>query len=515
MNSTGSVAADAGSHDPRNGAVSSAADAIVLRSVDEQTGGQTGESPLTRRQASAVIGTGVLGVAGGLAAIDLAARSAMAQPAGTPAANPATTPGTTPATPRPPSPLDKLMQQGQIRSRDVRFMVEVFAASERSPHSDEIIVSGSFRIDQAAILVPMVESSGSSMAFVDEATSSLRAFDRDHPFEFSLLDPMMTSFAPVGPMAPGQTPPPAFEPTWGEGGVRYGRWEVQNAGARSLRLTLNYTVESWETRFDQQAAGAIEWPNSPWPAGLRACLGGQAGINPRDPALVALLNELTGGREPTSIKPLDLAKFLCAELVNRFQISGNGLRFDRGGQGRPGGVAFEGYEEFRLEDITRNFRGPPHTLSATLCSLYRAAGLPARIVLASDATGTFDGPDNPLLRSRRGGMVSWVEFCLFDPDAGRELWVPVDPVQLRSTSSRAPDWRRPWRNFLGSHNKLGDAIPLSFHFMPPFGGAIGYGSYGLWGWITSPRANNGLQRLTITSVTTPRRSGDRRRDRNR
>jgi len=480
--------------------------------VELSPNSEQSNSGITRRRANAAIGTGVLGVAGGLAAMDLVARSALAQPAGTPPASP----GTVPATPRPTSPLDKLMERGQIRSRDVRFMVEVFAARERSSIAEEIIISGSFNIDQAAILVPMVESSGSSEAYVDEATSQLRAFDRDHPFEFSLMDPLMTSFTPHPPLAPGQTPPPVYEPTWGEGGVRYGRWEVQNAGARSLRLTLNYSVSSWETQFDQQAAAAIDWPKQPWPTGLRACLGAQAGINPREPRIVALLNELTGGREPTSIKPVELAKYLCAELINRFQVSGSGLRFDRGGQGRPGGIAFEGYELFNLDEVMRDFRGPPHALSAALCSLYRAAGLPARIVLATDATGTFDGPDNPLLRSRRGGMVSWVEFCLFDPDAGRELWVPVDPVQLRSTSSRAPDWRRPWRNYLGSHNKLGDAIPLAFHFVPPFGGAISYSAFGMWGWITSPRnANNGLQRLLITSVTTPRRPGDRRQPRRR
>lgn len=301
-----------------------------------------------------------------------------------------------------------------------------------------------------------------------------------------------------------------------QGGGRFARWDLvapdgSEAIGNSLRVEFKVPMRAWRTEFNEQAARQVGWPSDGWPAEAQSTFEMIPFVDAepdgreynKDP-LRELLNEWTNGRDPKSIPPVDFAKWIAGQVVEHVQPSGSGLNFNRLG-------ALEGIAVQPPPYTIETGRGSPFDMASLLCALYREAGLPARLVVGYDA-GRQRGRDNFLTRRTGPPPIRvWVEFALYDEDAGTLTWIPVDVVAMRARSSRLPRnfMERPQRYF-GTHPDLDGILPFALHYFPPTT-VRAYGSPGFWGWLVTPQAPDLVnQSLDFSGSSTPIRGGDRR-----
>lgn len=359
--------------------------------------------------------------------------------------------------------------------------------------------------DSAMVVFPLVPRTGSSEAVVETVRSETGPIEAPVARGFVELNDRVVADTPVLISAHPDGRP-----------LHAGTWRVQwpvlpEHGpyvGRDLELRVELPVLSFNTTFDEQAARKVVWPKTPWPAEVASVFEPYAFVDHDLSAdydtsmLDAQLAAWTEGKDPKSIKPTVLAKWLCGQVVNHVaQVSGNGYSHDTR-TGVINGFVFQAPGETLA---TR--RGSPVDLATLLCAVYRRAGLPARLVIGYDERGDggktyLDGGQNdPELRV-------WVEFALFDDVDNTLGWVPVDIAEIRSSSSRLPDnfMDRPLKYF-GTHDQLEDVVPLAFHFHPPTSVAS-HGAPGLWGWRPSPALPRGAtQFLRFDLNRTPNRGG--------
>lgn len=348
-----------------------------------------------------------------------------------------------------------------------------------------------FEFDQLTVVFPVLPQTASSVPEEKSTTGVLRVADREVTREIRMLEGY-----------------PA--------GVRLASMTALNGKARQVDFEIETRMTSFRTILDEEAASKVQWPKGPWPGAAASTFQRQIyldfGPDPENPGkfvdydpkpLADAVARWTGGNDPKSIAPLVLAKFLAGKVMEEVQISGDGLTYTRTSQ-------LEGVKLQSIEETLRLRRGSEFDMVNLLCATYRYVGLPARTVIAYARTSR----SQDVFRDRsRQKLRAWVEFGLYDENySAREAtfnWVPVDVVQLRKMTSRAPDLNREWRYF-GTVNDLDDATPFAFQFHPPTT-VRSYGSPGFWGWMMSPKdAAVDYQSLLFQSNVTPRRGGDRR-----
>lgn len=295
--------------------------------------------------------------------------------------------------------------------------------------------------------------------------------------------------------------------------AQYGRWDfvAPNNGqirANQAELRLAFDVTSYDTVYDDAAAEQVEWPDQ-WPEPAASAfepmpfIDFEPGKGEYDKEPVRkLLNRWTSGRDPKALKPAVLAKFLAGQVVEYVQPSGTGLVFDRTG-------AIEGVAITPPPVVASRRRGSPVDMAVLLLSVYREAGLPARLVFGLDADKQKGKRDGEFLE-RGGGppeLRVWVEFALIDPQTRGVAWIPVDPVAMRSRSSRMPRdyWTKPLP-FFGTNDELDGVVPFSFHAFPPTT-VRSYGTSGMpgfWGWFVTPESpERAWQTLNLNVDTKP------------
>jgi hypothetical protein len=282
-------------------------------------------------------------------------------------------------------------------------------------------------------------------------------------------------------------------------GTRLARWEMVKREGRELDLKLDIPMTCWETVFDEKLAEQAIWPPSgAWPGEAQSTFGPQHGVDYTAPNIADAISQWTNNNDPKKLKPVALAKFLASKVLDATQPSGLGLVNARNGE----------VEGFELQGASRTLslgRGSEHDIACLLCAVFRAAGLPARTVIGYDVKET-KGEDSGFLGKDRGSakLRSWVEFYLFDEVANKGLWVPVDIVRQRKSSSKAPALDRPWK-FFGTNDELDDIMPVAFQYHPPTT-VVAHGSYAFWGWLTTPSLQEGpSQYIQFQSMTTPNR----------
>lgn len=438
---------------------------------------------LSRREAGRFL------IGGAFAAAGMAGMAGMggllsAQPGGRGRKDAAAGPGGG-AAPGPRSFLEGVVKRGRTHDWIFKPTVHVQAYQEdvNAAPSDRPLVIGNFSFSTAAVVFPVITGTASSLTDTDALTSELT-------FNDAVVD---------------------VKPEFNDGyqsGVRLGRWEMRDKTGREVELKLAIPMTCWETVFDEKAAAKAVWPaGGAWPRMAQATFGPQAKIDVDEPgqanaqALKDLVAAWTHGKDPKSVSPLMLAKTFAGRTVETFQPSGNGEDYDR--QGSFIGLLLQGPAE-----TIRRGTGSPHDIASVLVGAYRAAGLPARLVIGYDVTDS-KGDDATPFTKRRGGVQlrSWVEFCLYDETNQTEAWVPVDPVRMRKRSSKIPPFDQPWKYF-GDHDELDSVMPFAFHFIPPTT-VISYG-YAFWGWFTTPTSQIGEHWLRFQAQTAPRRPKPRR-----
>jgi hypothetical protein len=289
------------------------------------------------------------------------------------------------------------------------------------------------------------------------------------------------------------------------------QWQVQppSSGAyvpREVELHVRTSMVSYETVFDERAAKTLDWPSEEWPPEAAATFQPQMLVDfdlegrpfNMEP-VVKLLEHWSDGNDPRSVKPVVLAKYLAGKVAEHVQPTGTGITSGKTG-------AMEGFAAVGPAQAALTGRGTELDLPILLVAIYRAAGLPARLVIGYDEQGA--GKTVYLKRSRGSGQIRvWVEFALYDEAEQTFGWVPVDVRALRGSSSRMPPnfLDRPTKYF-GTHDELARVAPLAFHFHPPTT-VRSYGSPALWGWFVTPSPPGRARQQVSFSISSSSRGG--------
>lgn len=289
------------------------------------------------------------------------------------------------------------------------------------------------------------------------------------------------------------------------------QWQVPppESGAyapREVEFHVSTSAVSYEVEFDETGARRVEWPEGEWPPEAAATFQPQMFVDfdaqgrayDMGP-VVKLLESWTDGNDPRSVKPVVLAKYLAGQVAEHVQPSGEGLAFDKTG-------ALEGFDVRGPVDTALAGQGSEIDLPILLTAIYRAAGIPARLVIGYDEQGA--GKTVYLKSGGGDGEIRvWVEFALYDEDNKTFGWVPVDVTALRGSSSRMPPnfLERPTKYF-GTHDELDRVFPLAFHFHPPTT-VRAYGSPALWGWFVTPTPPGRADQRVSFSLSSSSRGG--------
>lgn len=265
---------------------------------------------------------------------------------------------------------------------------------------------------------------------------------------------------------------------------------MKDVDSPNVRAQVSYEITSYETEIDEERAMQIEWHTELFEDPVVvSSLAPQLYIESDDPFIVRLVEEWTNG-EPKRVKPYMLAKYLAGKVVEYYQPSEGYLEADDRvfvWGGRPV-IFLEGFNVDGAAVAARRRDGSPFDMANLLTAVYRAAGLPARVVIGYDER--LDG--------KRGvaPFIAWVEFYLHHPEAKRGEWVPVDIVKQREFSSQAPPLERRWEYF-GRNDDSEHYCPLGHHWKPPTA-VVTSGEPTIWGWL--PQNEDGREPRVDGSV---------------
>ncbi|MEQ9616790.1 MAG: transglutaminase domain-containing protein [Phycisphaerales bacterium] len=278
-----------------------------------------------------------------------------------------------------------------------------------------------------------------------------------------------------------------------------------------LRFTHVYPMTCYETRIDEARAFQIEWPREAWPAEALPYLQPQAFVESDHADIEALVKAWTNDR-PRRAKPYYLAKFLTGRVLEYYTPT-EGIYRE---QGLPSGGRLESTEYmsgFLLQGAAhaaRERKGSKNDLVNLLVAVYRAAGIPARLVIGMDPVET-DKNQFPV-------FDVWAEFALYDEAADRLEWIPVDILEQRAFSSRAPSIEIPWE-FFGKNRTLDFLIPIASRWEPLREGFFSQSDPALFGWVTKPTPQWCRQEVRLLGFETPMKPGlielEKRKERSR
>jgi hypothetical protein len=292
-----------------------------------------------------------------------------------------------------------------------------------------------------------------------------------------------------------------------QSGQRLLVWDAKNIQAKSLRLSVQTSMQAFKTVIDEERAFAVDWPKQELPEALNSSLGSQLYVEADAPEIARLVEVWTNGNAKR-VKPYYLAKHLASKVIEWYQPSEGPYLADRDSdifKSTAGGAAMTaGYNVRGAVWAAREQRGSNLDMANLLCAVYRAAGIPARVVIGYDHEAQRE--DN------RPPVIAWVEFFLMvDQENQRGEWIPVDIIRQREFASRAPDVTRSWKYF-GNHDLSQNYSVISFHWHPPTT-VVNSGPPAFWGWLPKPSAPNVDQGVRFHAFATPMTAERQRRQR--
>lgn len=381
--------------------------------------------------------------------------------------------------------FSKLVVQGDRHDWTLKVDIDVNSYVEKDSKGMPVIRD--FKFDSATVVFPILKETASNRTYVRTLKSKLT------------LNDVLMSNTPAG-----------FNESY-PCGTRLAKWEMKEKSGREVRLEVDLPMTCWQTKFDEKTAETVTWPGK-WPAAAAStftdvqALGRNRNgddvvlINHAAPIVQELLKKWTNDKDPKSIAPVVLAKYLAGEVLDYIQPSGSGLRVQKNS-------GFEGFELIGAQKALEDRRGTEHDIACALAAIYRAAGLPARLVIGYDISKDKGKDDNFLAKKNAGlpDFRTWVEFALHDESEPKEIWVPVDVNRQRKASSRnTGKWK-----FFGSHDEFDNVLPIAHQFHPPTS-VISHGSPCFWGWITFPEVQIATQFARFSSITTPKTANSNR-----
>jgi hypothetical protein len=317
------------------------------------------------------------------------------------------------------------------------------------------------KFDTAAIVFPVPLSSAGHIASEATFESEIKVNSRVFPSE------------------------PKFSNTY-QSGERLARWDMRDIDAGKIQLHIEIPVTCWETYFNEAEAAKVEWPKGDWPTEAKTALepvylveyaNQESEIAETKKMLDELRDRWLKGRDPRSIKPVQLAKELAGHVLERVDPSAGDSVYGT----MPG--TFIGLLSMTVSEVLTNKRCYNLDPAPFLAAVYRNAGLPARVVYGFDMSEEKD-KDGELNGKGRSKLHAWTEFAVLDDKTGAVVWVPVDVIKMRKSSSRMQRLDRPWK-FFAANEDLTYTIPISFHLHPPTGVTV-RSLPAFWGWLCTP-----------------------------
>lgn len=294
-------------------------------------------------------------------------------------------------------------------------------------------------------------------------------------------------------------------------GTKLAKWSMMGWQGEEVEVQLKVSMTSWQIRFDEALANRLKWPAA-YSGAAATALEPEYWIDigtdgPYDMTPVKdLVKKWMGPKDPKTLPPVQAAKFLAGQVMQHVQTSGNGIATNRIGE-------MEGINLQGTPVTAKTGRGSEFDMVQLLVAVYRSIGLPARSVIGYDVGDT---KDNKFLAKKGSASIrAWVEFALIDPSLPDPVWVPVDIVRMRKSSTRPPALDRPWP-FFGENKELDGCIPFAFQFFPPSKGVISYGAPAFFGWMVTPKPpEHVVQTLRFEGISTPKRAEDMKKDEER
>ncbi len=333
--------------------------------------------------------------------------------------------------------------------------------------------STAFDIESATFIYPMIKSTATSESHAEQSVSSLTVDGVVYDTTVTLLNDY-------------------------QAGERLGRWELPKLRGNQMRFELSLPMTTYAVTFDEARARRIPWPKKPWPAIAASALLPQLFVESDDEAVRARVRQWTRNN-PGAVAPALLAKILASRVMESYRQD-NDPNHVSGRQGEFAGLPVKGAAQ-----TARDGFGTPFDLATYLCAVYRAAGLPARIVVGYDIAASLGGqlgiteirPPCEINTNRNGisfpVLRVWVEFFLYNEADQRGEWIPVDIARQFRISNRPPPINQHW-DFFGDNACLKYVAPISFHLHPPTT-VVNAGPPALWGWLPLPSAPVLEQRL--------------------
>jgi hypothetical protein len=234
---------------------------------------------------------------------------------------------------------------------------------------------------------------------------------------------------------------------------------VRNFAVDSLRWRVKWRERSFTPAVDEAVLSRSTWPRE-WPAEAREFLKPQTAIESDAPIFAGLVRT-AAGESLRQVSPYLAAKDLVRAVCTSFR------GVDTSGLVRHSSGAILGLKLGGAGRALSESKGSSHDLVAACVATLRAAGIPARPVIA-----VWKEIDRPAGRPNTI-LVSWGEFLV--PGAG---WVVFDPLGMRSGPLRSLDVKKPWPGF-GAIDDLNEACPFCYGFGPE--GAIWPFYPAVWG----------------------------------
>lgn len=351
--------------------------------------------------------------------------------------------------------------------------------------------------DELSIIFPIIERTASSARTMDETRGELFLDSRSVDNEPTIIGPYQSQ-------------------------ALYARWDAgPGRGTQALRLLQEQDLVCYETVYHEAEARTLAWPTTPWPIEADSTFQPQQFVSnvrislDMDTPVTRLALRWTEGQDPKSVPPAVLAKYLAGRVQEHVRTVLPPSTTDRDADvqtRRAVSSALSGLFVQAADVTATSEEGTLHDMTVLLAAVYRAVGIPARIVIGYDENE----------RSRFKRIRSWVEFALFDegdPADTRDdvlAWIPVDIGRLRERSNRAYPLDQPWK-FFGTHDEMDDIVPLGLHFHPPT--PVRAYRPALYGWSLSPETPVRVNQYIVVDVSrtpnTPewrRKNEERRRE---
>ncbi len=301
--------------------------------------------------------------------------------------------------------------------------------------------------------------------------------------------------------------------------ARLGAWDIRDVEAESVQLHLEVPMTTWEVKIDEARASRVPWPVADWSPDLAACLKPQLLVESDSLAVTRLverwMRQAPGGPDPKKTPPYVLAKYIAGKVITHYQPASGALSTVGRGRNsvRYSGTLLSGFAVDGAAAAAERGRGPVLDMANLLVASWRAAGIPARVVIGYDNRDE-DGSRGPTQRRPLLNPVrAWGEFYLFDEAAaggkGVGEWVVADVERQREFSSRPPALNQAWK-FVGNHEDMDYLCPLSFHWLPPTP-CMNIGPPALWGWVPQPEGPLAEPDLRISVKAAARRGDDPKR----